>query len=65
MLERCAGQLRMGAMGPVGLDFTAAFGMAAALGYCPTALAELLPSAEAGLMRGMMRRMNKSEDGQS
>ena len=65
MIERCSGQLRMGAMGPVGLDFIAAFQMAAALGYCSTALAELLPAAEAGLMRGIMRRMKKNEDGQS
>ena len=65
MLERCAGQLRMGSVGPVGLDFTAAFQMSEALGYCPTALGELLPSAEAGLMRGLMRRMTKGEDGES
>jgi len=55
----------MGAMGPVGLDFIAAFQMAAALGYCSTALGELLPSAEAGLIRGIMRRMKQNEDGQS
>lgn len=65
VLERCAGQLRMGSVGPVGLDFTAAFQMSEALGYCSTALGELLPSAEAGLMRGLMRRMTKGEDGQS
>ena len=41
----------MGAMGPVGLDFIAAFQMAAALGYCSTALGELLRRLQTGSVR--------------
>jgi hypothetical protein len=54
VLERCAGQLRVGPGGPVGLDFTAALAVGAALGYDAVGLAELLPAA-AGLMRGLAK----------
>jgi hypothetical protein len=45
----------------VALDFIAAFEMSGALGHCRRALAEFLPAAEAGLLRGLMRRMTKAE----
>ncbi|NKD87756.1 DUF1799 domain-containing protein [Haematospirillum sp. 15-248] len=63
-MERCAGQLRMGPMGPVGLDFGAMFLMADALGVSRAALAEFLPAAEIGLMRGITKRSDKKDDGQ-
>jgi len=54
----------MGPAGPVGLDFGAVFLMGDALGVSRSALAELLPAAEAGLMRGLTQRSDKSEDGE-
>ena len=61
VLERCAGQMRIGPAGPVALDFMAVFEMSGALGHSRKALAEFLPAAEAGLIRGLMRRMTKAE----
>ena len=54
----------MGSSGPVGLDFGAVFLMGDALGVSRPALAELLPAAETGLMRGIIKRNDKSEDGE-
>lgn len=54
----------MGPMGPVGLDFGAVFFMADALGASRAALAEFLPAAEIGLMRGINKRSDKKDDGQ-
>ena len=54
----------MGPSGPVGLDFGAVFLMGDALGVSRPALAEFLPAAEAGLMRGLTKRSDKSEDGE-
>lgn len=61
VLERCVGQLRVGPAGPVGLDFSAAFALGAALGYERVGLAELLPAAEAGLMRGLTKLMKDND----
>jgi hypothetical protein len=54
----------MGPMGPNGLDFGAVFLMADALGVSRPALAEFLPAAEIGLMRGITKRSDKKDDGQ-
>ena len=54
----------MGPMGPVGLDFVAVFQMADALGADRAALAELLPAAEIGLMRGITKRTTQASDTQ-
>ncbi len=54
----------MGPTGPVGLDFGAAFLMADALGFSRSAIAEFLPAAEAGLMRGILKQMDKSQHGE-
>ena len=54
----------MGPMGPVGLDFGAVFPMADALGVSRPALAELLPAAEIGLMRGLSKRATQHSDTQ-
>lgn len=42
----------------VGIDLPAALMMAEALGYDTTALAELLPAAEAGMLDGMRKNTN-------
>ena len=52
----------MGPMGPVGLDFAAVFLMADALGMSRAALAELLPAAEIGLLRGLAKRTTHHSD---
>ncbi|MGD9507713.1 MAG: hypothetical protein AB7I59_02205 [Geminicoccaceae bacterium] len=58
-LLRCAGQLRIAAGGIViGLDLQAAIILGSHLGYGPIALAELLPAAEAGLIRALHDRFN-------
>jgi hypothetical protein len=64
VLERCAGQLRVGPGGPIGLDFGAVFALGAALGYDRAGLAELLPSAESGLMRGFAKLRSQQNDDQ-
>lgn len=61
VLERCAGQLRVGPGGPVGLDFGAAFALGAGLGYDATGIAELLPAGEAGLIRGLAKLMRADD----
>ena len=61
--SKCAGQLRLAPMGGVsGLDFTAAFACAHALGYDLMALAELLPAAEAGMVAAINGRTPNSSD---
>lgn len=57
VMLRCAGQLRLVPGAAVGIDLNACFGMGAGLGYDPTALAELLPAAEAGMVAGFNERM--------
>ena len=36
-----------------GIDLTASLTLGAGLGYCPRAMAELLPHAEAGMVEGL------------
>jgi len=50
----------MGPMGPVGLDF----GCGQEFGVSRPALAELLPAAEIGLMRGLSKRATQHSDTQ-
>ena len=65
VIERGATQLRIGALGPVGLDYMPLFGLARLLGYNMRGIAEFLPSVEAGMMEAFTQRMIKDEDGQS
>ena len=59
VLLRCSGQIRVIPGAAVGLDFTAALAVAAALGYDAAALAELLPAAEAGMIAAINERMER------
>ena len=59
LLQRCAGQLRLGGMGGVaGVDFTAALEMADALGIDRGVVALMLPKAERGLVAALNKRQN-------
>ena len=64
MLTRCAGQLRLAPNGSVvlGLDLAAAIALAMALGYDIRAVAELLPAAEAGLIKALNERLASQHD---
>jgi hypothetical protein len=57
VLLRCSGQLRAMPGLVLGIDFGAAFAVAAALGYDAGALAELLPAAEAGMVAAINTRL--------
>ena len=57
MALRCAGQLRLAPGAAIGLDLGACLAMGAALGYDATALAELLPAAEAGMVAALNERL--------
>lgn len=55
--DRCRGQLRVAPSGRViGFDLPAALNVGTALGYDGRALAELLPSIEAGMVAGFAKR---------
>ena len=60
MALRCAGQLRLAPGAAIGLDLGACLAMGAALGYDATALAELLPAAEAGMIAALNERLAAS-----
>jgi hypothetical protein len=54
VLLACQGQLRLAPSGHViGIEMDAALRLAAARGYDPTVLSELLPAAEAGLVEAL------------
>ena len=59
MFNRCSGQLRLAPNGAavIGLDLAAAIALATALGYDARAVAELLPTAEAGMVAAINRRV--------
>ena len=57
VLLRCSGQIRAVPGAALGLDFGAAFAVAAALGYDAIALAELLPAGEAGMVAALNTRV--------
>ena len=61
---RCVGQLRLAPIGSgvSGLDLSAAFACGRALGYDLTALAELLPAAEAGMVAAINGRTPNTSD---
>jgi hypothetical protein len=60
--SKCAGQLRiLPTGGMAGIDFAAAFACGQALGYDLTALAELLPAAEAGMVTAINGRLTGEE----
>lgn len=63
MVIRCAGQLRLVPGAAIGLDFGACLAIGAALGYDATALAELLPAAEAGMIAALNERLEASKNG--
>jgi hypothetical protein len=56
-LLRCSGQIRTVPGLVLGIDFSAAFAVAAALGYDTIALAELLSAAEAGMVAAINTRL--------
>ncbi|MDD3183407.1 MAG: hypothetical protein PHD48_11485 [Alphaproteobacteria bacterium] len=56
---RCAGQLRMTQFVVLGLDIGAAIKMGEALGYDATALAELLPFCESGMVSAINAKVNE------
>jgi hypothetical protein len=60
---RCAGQLRTSPFGVVGLDMGAAIKIGEALGYDAPALAELLPSCEAGIVAAMNEKIGNAVKG--
>ena len=62
MALRCAGQLRLVPGAAIGLDLGACLAIGAALGYDATALAELLPAAEAGMIAALNERLAASSD---
>ena len=63
VVTKCAGQLRLSPTGGVsGLDLSAAFTCAHALGYDLGALAELLPAAEAGMVAAFNGRTPNTSD---
>lgn len=56
ILLRCSSQLRFAPGGAViGIDMGLAMNFAEALGYDLTAVADLLPEAEAGLLEGIAK----------
>ena len=59
MFNRCSGQLRLAPNGAavIGLDLAAAIALATALGYDARAVAELLPTTEAGMVAAINRRV--------
>jgi hypothetical protein len=59
VLQRCSGQLRAIPGAVVGLDFSAALAIGVALGYDVTALAELLPAGEAGMIAAINERLKR------
>jgi hypothetical protein len=62
ILLRIAGQLRFAPNGAVlGIDMGIALKIADVLGYDITALADLLPEAEAGLLEGLARLRTERE----
>ena len=60
VLARCAGQLRLApnAFVVIGLDLSATIALATALGYNARFVAELLPAAEAGLVKALNERLD-------
>lgn len=63
---RTAGQLRFAPGGAVvGIDMTVALKLAEALGYDVSAVADLLPECEAGLLDGLARLREENEPGES
>lgn len=65
MAERCRGQVRLAPSGVViGLDLPAALTLGDALGYDRTALAELLPAIELGMVAGIAKRIQERSDGE-
>ncbi|MBM3548922.1 MAG: hypothetical protein FJX54_18420 [Alphaproteobacteria bacterium] len=54
---RCAGQLRLAPGAAIGLDLGACLAIGTALGYDVTALAELLPAAETGMITALNARL--------
>ena len=59
VLLRCSGQIRVIPGAVIGIDFVAAFAVAAALGYDAIALAELLPAGEAGMIAAINERVKR------
>jgi hypothetical protein len=63
VVVRCAGQLRLAPGAAIGLDLGACLAIGAALGYEATALAELLPAAEAGMIAALSERLEAGKKG--
>ena len=61
LIERCQGQVRVAGFGQiVGLDYGAVLKLADLLGLNMTAIAALLPFAEAGLLEGMKQLQDQN-----
>ncbi|MFO1152746.1 MAG: hypothetical protein U1E42_03630 [Rhodospirillales bacterium] len=65
VLCKCATQLRLPPMGGavLGIDLGVALAVGRACGYDATALAELLPAGEAGLVKAINARIGQDEHG--
>jgi hypothetical protein len=61
VLLRCSGQLQILAGAVLGLDLAAALQLGEALGHDRPALAELLPSADAGLLAALNQQTATSD----
>ncbi|MCE7886593.1 MAG: hypothetical protein DYH13_03705 [Alphaproteobacteria bacterium PRO2] len=55
---RCGGQLRLSQMVAIGMDFSAALHVAAALGHDGGATAEFLPAIEAGMTSAFNEKLS-------
>ncbi len=58
MALRCGGQLRLSQMVALGMDFSAALHIAAALGHDERATAEFLPAIETGMTAAFNEKLS-------
>lgn len=56
---RCAGQLRTAQLAVIGIDMNAALKIAETLGHEVTAVADLLPACESGMVSAINAKVNE------